>query len=634
MTEHPSVNQRESVISLLRDTAGMGSMRGVVAARRVLVMACAGLIMGAEVWAQTPQLPDALQPGGARPDTTTRMPPAPAPGGLLEIPPLVERSLSPGEGPRIRVSRFELLDARDLPRFGIRADEARALLSQALQEQQADGFTIGEMEAVANRVTNYYRQRGLILAKTVLPVQTVNEGVVTLQVIEGRLGQVLAEGNSMYSTPTLARPFGDLLGEPVSQQDAESALLTLTDYPGLAVFGTFQPGKRVGEADLLLRVPNEERFTGSLRVDNQGSETTGLYRGRAQLNWNNPTDHADRLSLTLQQSVQPANNFYGALDYQLILDRFWQAGGFARSNRFTVGGEFADIDIGGVSNQYGLFLKQVWWRSREGNFSTQQELASKYSATTQFGDPANEDRLTVLKLSLNYDSVDTRYSGLNYAGLEFSQGFNDLLGAMGDSDSANALDSGRRPSRRSGKDTNVYAEGAFSKVLAFYSRLQNITSRSSLLFRTEFQYSNDLLVPMEQYAVGGADNLRGYDGSHTLYDTGGLLSLEYILQAPGLGDAQAPFGGLGNGWRWRDLFQVSVFYDHALGRKNQPLSNGNEPVGNYQLSSVGVGARFNIPNKLNSRIQLAFPLTDESGNEEDAAAKSEPKLWFDLAWLF
>lgn len=599
-------------------------------------MACAALIMGAEVWAQQTPLPDALQPGAVRPDATNRMPPAPAPGGLLEVPPLVERSLSPGEGPRVRVARFDLQDARDLPRYGIALNEARELLAQALREQAAEGFTIGEMEAVANRVTNYYRQRGLILAKVVLPVQTVTDGVVTLQVIEGRLGQVLAEGNQVYSTPTLARPFHDLLGEPVSQQEAESALLTLTDYPGLAVFGTFQPGKRVGEADLLLRVPNEERFNGNLHIDNQGSETTGLYRVRAQLHWNNPTEHADRVSLTLQQSAQPANNFYGGLDYLLIRDGFWQGGGFARSNQFTVGGDFEDQKLSGSSDQYGLYVKQVWRRSREGNFSTQQELASKTSSTERFGEPANEDKLTVLKLSMNYDSVDTRYSGLNYAGLEFSQGFNDLLGAMGDTQSARSLDQGRRPSRLSGERTssneNIYAEGAFSKVLAFYSRLQNITASSSVLFRTEFQFSNDLLVPMEQYAVGGADHLRGFDSSYTLYDTGGLLSLEYILQAPGFGDVQAPFNGFGGGWRWRDLFQVSIFYDHALGRKNQPLPN--EPQNNYQLSDAGVGLRFNIPNKLNSRIQLAFPLTDESGNEQSAAAKSDPRFWFDLAWLF
>ncbi|MDF3823319.1 ShlB/FhaC/HecB family hemolysin secretion/activation protein, partial [Leptospira sp. 96542] len=217
-----------------------------------------------------------------------------------------------------------------------------------------------------------------------------------------------------------------------------------------------------------------------------------------------------------------------------------------------MGGDFADQQLSGSSEQFGLYVKQVWRRSREGNFSTQQELASKFSSTERFGAPANEDKLTVLKLSMNYDSVDTRYSGLNYAGLEFSQGFNGLLGAMGDSDSARALEQGRRPSRLSGERTssnqNIYAEGAFSKLLAFYSRLQNITGSSSVLFRTELQISNDLLVPMEQYAVGGADHLRGYDSSYTLYDTGALLSLEYILQAPGLGDAQAPFGGFGGGW--------------------------------------------------------------------------------------
>src|SRR5690606_37868338 len=122
-------------------------------------------------------------------------------------------------------------------------------------------------EAVTNRITNYYRSQGLILAKAVLPVQTVTDGVVDIQVIEGHLGRVLAENNRVYSTRALSRPFNNLKGQPVSQKEAESALLILTDFPGLAAFGMFQPGQKVGEADLLIRVPNEERFNASLRVD-------------------------------------------------------------------------------------------------------------------------------------------------------------------------------------------------------------------------------------------------------------------------------------------------------------------------------------------------------------------------------
>lgn len=612
-------------------------VRFSTAASRVTLIAILATLASIDALAQSSSspLPDALQPGAVRPDAGPRIPPTP-PGPILEIPPLVERSLAAESGVRITVVRFELEDVRDLPQHGVFVSEVRQLLEQIVTEQP-QGFTLGELETVANRVSAYYRQRGLILAKAVLPVQTVDAGVVRLQIVEGRLGQVLTEGNRLYSTATLARPFSHLLGEPVSQESAESALLLLTDYPGLTAFGTFQPGKRVGEADLLLRVPSEDRFNASVRADNYGSESTGLYQTRAQLHWNNPTGLADRLSLTVQQSWEPANNQFGSLDYEQIFNARWQGGAYYRANEFTVGGDFEEQEISGGFRQAGLFVKQIWLRSREANFSSQQEIGIKRSNTDRAGEPVNEDRLTVLKLSASYDSVDTRFGGLNYAGIEYSQGFNDLLGAMGDSASAQKLlVEGRQPSRQSGKTTSagesIYAEGAFSKLLVFYSRLQNLTPGSSVLARTEFQYTNDLLVPMEQYAVGGADHVRGFASSHSLYDTGGLISLEYILQPTFLNNVPVPLHGFGGNWRWKDVLQFSLFYDHAIGQKIAPLPN--EPQGTYQVSSLGAGVRFNIPNKVSSRIQFAVPLIDESTNEDDNAEEPGPRLWFDLTWLF
>lgn len=564
-------------------------------------------------------LPDRIQPGGMRPDPTLRIP-ADTEDSVLEIPPMVERPFSTEEGERIVVERFDLVDARDLPRYDIALTEIEQLMEEARLERP-DGFTIGQLEAVADRITNYYRARGLILATAIVPVQTVTDGVVELQVIEGQMGRILTEGNQMYSQETLARPFNHLLGEPVSQQDAESALLVLTDFPGLVAFGMFQPGRRVGETDLLLRVPNEERFNATVRTDNHGSDTTGLWRGRTSVDWNNVTGNADQLGLTLQHTAFPANSLFASLDYQIVLDRYWRGNAYVRRNSFTVGGDFEFLEVEGTSQQIGAAVERVWLRSRERNLSTRLELASRHAKTERQGSQSNEDRLTVLTLGVDYDSVDARRGGLNYAGLEISQGFNNILWAMGDSDSADDLPLGERPSRRG--NSGDYAEGRFLKALGFYSRLQNVTANSSLLARTEFQYSPDLLVPMEQYAVGGADHVRGFQSSYALYDTGGLASLEYIVQAPFMGDQQA-FGD----WRWRELLQVSAFYDHATGEKNDPTVGEVDDW--FQLSSVGAGVRFGIPDQLTSRLQVAFPLIDESEQDDEPS----PKVWFDFAWHF
>jgi cytochrome c oxidase subunit 3 len=65
----------------------------------------------------------------------------------------------------------------------------------------------------------------------------------------------------MYRGETVATPFSRLRGEPVSEREIESALLTLQEFPGLTVFGTFRAGTQLGQTDLLVRVTDEDRFS-------------------------------------------------------------------------------------------------------------------------------------------------------------------------------------------------------------------------------------------------------------------------------------------------------------------------------------------------------------------------------------
>jgi hemolysin activation/secretion protein len=70
-----------------------------------------------------------------------------------------------------------------------------------------------------------------------------------------------------------------LVGLPVVKQPLESALLELTDFPGLSAFGVFRPGKDIGSAQLVIKVQKEQIADASFSMDNYGSEYTGRYRG-------------------------------------------------------------------------------------------------------------------------------------------------------------------------------------------------------------------------------------------------------------------------------------------------------------------------------------------------------------------
>ncbi|MCP4488283.1 MAG: ShlB/FhaC/HecB family hemolysin secretion/activation protein, partial [Gammaproteobacteria bacterium] len=48
----------------------------------------------------------------------------------------------------------------------------------------------GQIETVADRITQFYRQRGFHLAKAYIPKQEARDGVVTLALLLGSLGEV------------------------------------------------------------------------------------------------------------------------------------------------------------------------------------------------------------------------------------------------------------------------------------------------------------------------------------------------------------------------------------------------------------------------------------------------------------
>ena len=585
------------------------------------------------------ELPDSARPGAVRPEQTreSTLPKAQAVPGL-EVPPVIDRPFDVNSGPKVMVKQFVLQHATDQPEYGVSLAEVQAILQKSIDEKP-DGFTIGQLSEAANLVTKYYREKGLILAKAVVPVQTVKAGTVNLEIYEGKLGRVLVEGNKLYSEKVLTRPFKKLIGQPVTQAKVESALLTLTDLPGLSIFGIFQPGQMVGSADILLRVQEEKRFEAAVRADNHGTPETGRARARAVLTWNNPTGAGDKLTVTVQKSWRPPNSIFQAYDYERPLG-FWglKAGASASRNEFDVGGSFAAQGISAKTDKLGGFVEKQFLRSRQRNFSAKIDMMRKDSITYRKGTQLNEDRLAVLSLEGDYDSVDTRFQGLNYATLIYSHGFDDLLGAMGSSLDATKRIGGRFPSRRGGSGT--FASGRFNKITANFTRLQNLSPLNdvfhldskwfdgqSILFNSEIQWSPDKLAPLEQYSVGGPDNVRAYGVAEKLYDKALFYSIEYIVNAPFISEKEA-FGGR----TWGQLVQLSVFYDFAVGKNNDPLASEKSSYENFY--GAGVGLRFNFPGLVSARVTSSWAINERPSTPADPVNAAHPQIWGDITFTY
>lgn len=565
------------------------------------------------------QVPPAATPGGVLPRVESAVPMVEPRGELFSIPSEMDRSGSEDEGPRFMVHAFRLFGADNAAAHAVSVADVAAVLEKARLEQPAAGFSINELHDVARKVTAYYREHGYILAQAVIPEQEVVAGVVAVQVLVGTLAEIQVEGNRHYRTKVLQRPFEALLGQPIERDSLESALLTLTNYPGVTAFGVLGPGGELGTSRLTLRVQSEEPFGIEAAVDNHGSKFAGEYRGQVVFMFNDPLHRADRLRLiglyALDASDSGAHGLYGGLDYEIpLLSPRDSLRVLHLTNTYSVGAPVADlraVDIEGETQIDEVGYRHDFPRTRLGSASIGMAFNVKSAKFRAPSVAIYEDKLTTARLDAQWDRIDTRFRGANRLALSYTRGFKDLLGSLGDYDPAVVTG----PSR-------LGASGAFDKIALQFQRVQRLTENTSLLLRVDAQYSQDPLVSLEQFSLGGPHSVRAYSVSEVLAERGGVASLELILGAPGIAGVPAF-----SGYTWGQLLQLSLFADYAKGRLNPPLLSAQDP--SVELAGVGGALQFSMPRRVFARLEAATPLSNRpAGNDRD------PQFYFRLGASF
>jgi hemolysin activation/secretion protein len=574
-------------------------------------------------------LPAAVTPGGAMPKFQQQTPPVES-LTVVVIPPVSERPLIVEEGVKIVVNRFALEGVVDRPGL-INATEVEGLVEEQ-RKKWAGLMTMGQMQLVADEVTNYYRSHGLILAKAYIAAQTVTDDVVKLTVLEGKLGAVFSEGvsplptprkakdlfsanKSRYSKELLKKPFQPLLGEPVVKDQFEEALFQLLNYPGLKYTAVVRPGSAVGTADLYIKEIEERLINGFVSLDNYGSKYTGKYRPRLDISFNNPTKAADKLSVTLMGTVIPSNDLYGGASYERPLPWLNNYLGvdYAR-NVFDIGGSLEDLQLSGRSDIFDIYYKHSFKKSRMGSLNGLLRFSSITALTTKESTTLSKDKLSVLSAETEFVNYIDQWFGGGVTNLNIvvSRGLSNFLGSNDNND----LDI----SRVTASGEKVPAE--FWKLNADYSRLQRLWTNASLLFRFNGQMTDSALVSVEQFALGGPDSVRAYPQAELMMDQGYFTSAELIFNAPGFANHSA-FSNR----TWGELLQVSIFCDNAGGELKDPL--GNEEKSGY-LSGAGVGVHFTMPGLFSADLSVAAPI----GSRHNADSNRDYYTYFAISYKF
>ncbi|MBL4622233.1 MAG: ShlB/FhaC/HecB family hemolysin secretion/activation protein [Immundisolibacteraceae bacterium] len=581
--------------------------------------------------------PDAVQPGGVNQTLKRGGQPAPAVSAVTLIPPVVRRPLSVDGGPTIKVVAFRVdgVSKGDIESVSIEAINA---LVETARIEGNEEFTFGQLQLVADQITDLYRSNGLILAQAFLPAQDVVNDIVVLRVMEGNMGSVVVEDNKRYASEDLQKPFRRLIGNAVNARAVETALLRITDLPGLSAFGVFQPGEEIGTADLALKV-TEKLIDANFGFNNYGTEFTGVYQSLLDIFVNNPLGIGDQLQLGYQQSYRPKLSDFGYFSYQAPVFTSWTEGlsaglGFSR-NDFEVGGELKDFGISGVTEIYNMYLDKSWLRSRRANFATKLDFSRKQSKVFISGADLSQDVLAVASLEARFDFIDSVLGGgINQGFFTLHHGFGNVLAST----QADDLPGSGRADSSGNKLGSGFNKGSFD-----FSRLQNVVPNHSLILHATGQFSDDLLPSLEQMAMGGPYSVRAYPQAEFLVDKGIFASIEWVMNAPGFSDKIAF-----ENKTWGEILQLSIFVDHATGWVNDAVGEDQiEVTGagmglqmfipanrlaamiNYMGSWVSMDWQLHIPGELSLRLDVAAPI-----GTRDPTNKEKPQTYFNLNYLY
>ena len=494
----------------------------------------------------------------------------------------------------------------DIDRFNIvgntllKPDEIDAALKPFTGKLREYGDVRRAIEALRQR----YRTGGFGVVWVVAPEQDLDRGIVTLRVIEGRIGKVTIQGNRFYDDSNIRSSLPALREElPPKAEELSANVQLANENPSKQVDVVLRPGDKPGVVDAAVDVIDVRPLKAFLTFDNTGNPQTGDFRlgvGVQHANLFN-RDHIGTFNYVTSPGKWDQVSLYSG-SYRLPLYSWGDSLDFIAAYSDVSAGTTQTVagplTFSGKGSVYGFRYNQLM--DRRGEYSHRIVYGLDYRAYENdctlgnFGGagcgPAAVD-VTVRPISVAYSGNWAKPGKISDFFVALSH--NIPGAAHGKESDFNAA----RPSPNGGEGApsryTILRFGA-SVVKAFESNWQVRAAFNA-------QYTPDALVSGEQFGIAGATAVRGFLEREIVRDAGCFANIE--LYTPNLAGAMIP--GKGN-------LRGLLFYDIAWAA-NQPLAG--EDRQKVSISSIGAGLRWNIQRNFNIRFDLARVL-DEGGSKK------------------
>ncbi|MDJ0678467.1 MAG: ShlB/FhaC/HecB family hemolysin secretion/activation protein [Xenococcaceae cyanobacterium MO_167.B52] len=458
-------------------------------------------------------------------------------------------------------------------------------LAEVLKPYTLRRLSFTEILAAQQAIDRLYLDNGYITSGTFIPPQKLQNGIVTIEVVEGEVEAINIQGLDRLNQGYVRTRLKIATKAPLNRDKLLNALQLLQLDPLIEnLAAELTAGTRPGSSILELTLQEADHFDLVLSVDNYRAPSVGTVRRQIRLTHRNLLGFGDRInaayintdgsdSLDDLSYNLPINPYNGSLNFR-----------FRYTDNRIIEEPFDRFDIESENTTYEFTYRQPLLQKPTEDLTMGLAFYRNDSFTTFGGEPFQISRSTepdgkIHISALRFFQEYTTRNATQVLALrsQFSLGINVFDATINERDIP---------------DSEFLAWRGQAQYLKLLS--PNIT----LLLRGDLQFANEALVPTEQFSLGGALSVRGYRQDALLGDNGLFSSAELRFTVLRI-------------TKWKTNLQLTPFFDFGK------VWNSDDITLNINtLVSTGIGLRLQINDYFAARLDYGIPLVDLATNSD------------------
>ncbi|MGM0445691.1 MAG: ShlB/FhaC/HecB family hemolysin secretion/activation protein [Bacillota bacterium] len=442
-------------------------------------------------------------------------------------------------------------------------------LNNLIFDYQNRNVTINELRELVSKINELYTKKGYITAQAVLPEQNVENGVVKIELIEGKIGEIILQGNQYTKNRYIINRLSINRGDIIRIDTLEEELFYFNVVNDINIQADLKAGKEYGTTDLILKINEPSKTQKSIFTDNRGRKESGKIRYGFNYSNNSLLGYRDRINFSYFETEGTKG---GTISYDFPI-KIWDARtNISYNNNVSdiLYGDYESVSIKGEYEDYGVSFN-LPLIVKEG-FKADGGFEYKYKRSDTFFSGSNLLETDIETYSLHLTTQSVKKNKLLFGNYNILKGY--TKSGQGDYD-------------------NPGVSSEFMKYNVFFERQHVLNNKDSLNIKTYVQLANNKLLPSsEQFSIGGMSTVRGYEEGRLTGDQGYYITLELSK-------------------RLDESKEYFVFIDH--GGVLPYKGNEEDYDQDDYLTSLGQGLNFNFRNNISGKFILAVPTEGQEG---------------------